>query len=59
MYVKMKENLDNIVNVRIDQKLYDDLKKLSEKSDLNTSTLIRTILEIYVEQAKNNDDINQ
>ena len=52
-------NLDNIINVRIDKKLYDDLQDISNQSDIKISKIIRTVLIHYIETYyKNNDDIN-
>ena len=50
-----KKNLNNIINVRINSQLFNELSKISNDNDIQLSKIIRTVLEHYVNTYKNNN----
>lgn len=47
----MDRNIESI-NVRLPQKLYDELKKIADDNNINLSSLVRMALTEYLKQNK-------
>lgn len=50
--------LKNIINVRINSQLYNELQQISRDNNIPLSKIIRTILEHYINIYKNNNKNN-
>lgn len=50
--------LKNIINVRINSQLYNELQQISNDNNIALSKIIRTILEHYINTYKNNNRNN-
>lgn len=52
---KNNKNLNNHIRTRIDDGLYNDLKRISKETDIKISTVVRIVLNHYAEKYKENN----